>query len=149
MKTLLSGYINVRDLLGYDKVVLTKAALEHIEAWLGKDAQASSDSDGSRDGGVIMNLYEVLIRPVITEKTMIGTDENNTVTFEVDMRANKHLVKDAVEKAFDVDVVGVNIMVMPAKTTRRGSQIRIRKPKWKKAIVALKPGDRIQLFEGV
>jgi large subunit ribosomal protein L23 len=96
-----------------------------------------------------MNLYEVLIRPVITEKTMIETDERNTVTFEVDMRANKHLVKQAVEKAFNVDVVGVNIMVMPAKTTRRGSQIRIRIPKWKKAIVSLKPGDRIQLFEGV
>ena len=52
---------------------------------------------------------------------MIATDEENKVSFEVDMRANKLQVKDAVEKAFDVTVVDVNILVMPAKTSRRGS----------------------------
>jgi len=96
-----------------------------------------------------MHVYEVLKRPVVTEKTMTATDEENRVTFEVDMRANKHLVKEAVEKAFDVHVIDVNVMVMPAKTSRRGTAIRIRHPKWKKAIVTLAPGDRIQLFEGV
>ena len=96
-----------------------------------------------------MHLYEVLKRPLVTEKTMIATDEENKVSFEVDMRANKLLVKDAVEKAFDVTVVDVNILIMPAKTSRRGSAIRIRQPKWKKAVVTLQPGDRIQLFEGV
>ena len=67
-----------------------------------------------------MHLYEVLKRPVVTEKTMIATDENNKVAFEVDMRANKLQVKQAVEKAFDVHVLDVNIVVMPAKTARRG-----------------------------
>ena len=97
-----------------------------------------------------MNLYDVLKRPVVTEKTMIATDELNKITFELDMRANKILVKQAVEKAFDVTVMDVNIMVVPVKTTRRSQKsIRIRHPKWKKAIVTLKPGDRIQMFEGV
>ena len=96
-----------------------------------------------------MHVYEVLKRPVVTEKTMIATDELNKVSFEVDMRANKLMVKQAVEKAFDVSVIDVHVMVMPAKTARRGSSVRIRHPKWKKAVVTLAPGDRIQLFEGV
>ena len=96
-----------------------------------------------------MHIYEVLRRPVVTEKSVIATDENNQFAFEVDSRANKFQVKDAVETAFDVEVERVNIMVMPAKTTRRGSSIRIRKPKWKKAIVTLAPGNSIQIFEGV
>ena len=65
------------------------------------------------------------------------------------MRANKFLVKDAVEAAFDVTVNSVNVMVMPAKTSRRGRRVVIRKPKWKKAVVTLAPGESIQLFEGV
>lgn len=96
-----------------------------------------------------MHVYEILKRPVVTEKTMIATDEQNKVTFEVDMRANKLQVKDAVQTAFKVGVTDVRILVMPAKTTRRGKQIRIRQAKWKKAVVTLAPGDSIQLFEGV
>ncbi len=96
-----------------------------------------------------MHIYDVLRRPVITEKTMYELADDNKFVFEVDMRANKMMVKDAVETAFDVTVQTVNIMVMPPKTTSRGSRIRIRKPKWKKAIVTLVPGDSIALFEGV
>ncbi|RIK54050.1 MAG: 50S ribosomal protein L23 [Chloroflexi bacterium] len=96
-----------------------------------------------------MHLYDVLRRPIITEKTIVGVDETNSYTFEVDMRANKFQIKEAVETAFDVTVTGVNVMVMPAKTTRRGKRVVIRKPKWKKAVVALAPGNSIQLFEGV
>jgi large subunit ribosomal protein L23 len=96
-----------------------------------------------------MHIYDVLLRPVITEKTMDSVDFDNKFVFEVHLRANKMMVKDAVETAFDVTVENVNVMVMPAKTTRRGQQIRIRKPKWKKAIVTLVSGDTIQLFEGV
>jgi large subunit ribosomal protein L23 len=96
-----------------------------------------------------MHLYEVLKRPLVTEKTMTATDEENKVSFEVDMRANKLVVKQAVEKVFDVTVMDVNILIMAAKTSRRGSSIRIRRPKWKKAVVTLRTGDRIQLFEGV
>lgn len=96
-----------------------------------------------------MHIYDVLKRPVITEKTMYELAGENKFVFEVDMRANKLMVKDAVETAFDVTVEQVHVMVMPAKTTSRGSRIRVRKPKWKKAIVTLVPGDTIALFEGV
>lgn len=96
-----------------------------------------------------MHIYEVLKRPVVTEKTMYELQGQRKYAFEVDMRANKLQVKDAVETAFDVTVENVNIMVMPAKTLTRGNRIRTRKPKWKKAVVTLVQGDSIQLFEGV
>jgi large subunit ribosomal protein L23 len=80
---------------------------------------------------------------------MIGADEANKYAFEVNLRANKHQVKDAVETAFKVTVLDVNMSVMPSKSIRRGRRVTIRKPKWKKAIVTLAAGDRIQLFEGV
>lgn len=96
-----------------------------------------------------MHIYDVLRRPLITEKSVIAVDDANKYTFEVDMRANKMLVKEAVETAFGVTVTDVRIAVMPAKTSRRGRKMAIRKSKWKKAIVALAPGDSIQLFEGV
>ena len=89
-----------------------------------------------------MHIYEVLRRPIITEKTMLGTEVGNRYTFEVDMRANKFQVKEAVQVAF-------NVTVMPVKTTRRGKRVNIRKAKWKKAVVALAPGNSIQMFEGV
>lgn len=96
-----------------------------------------------------MHIYDVLKRPIVTEKTVEGTDSHNKYVFEVDMRANKLLVKDAVQNAFDVTVSDVHILVMPVKTARRGRRISIRQPKWKKAIVTLAPGNSIQLFEGV
>lgn len=96
-----------------------------------------------------MHIYEVIKRPVITEKSVIVADEENKYTFEVDMRANKFLVADAVAMAFDVEVEEVHIMVMPAKTRRTRRGIGIRRPKWKKAVVRLSPGESIQLFEGV
>lgn len=94
-----------------------------------------------------MHIYEVLKRPIQTEKSLIKTDEENKYTFEVDMRANKLLVSEAVEETFGVAVQNVRIMVMPAKTRRTRRGIGIRKSKWKKAIVELAPGDTIQLFE--
>lgn len=96
-----------------------------------------------------MHIYDVLKRPIVTEKTVDGVDYQNKYVFEVDMRANKFLVKDAVETAFDVTVDKVHVMVMPVKTARRGRRIAIRKPKWKKAVVTLAPGNNIPLFEGV
>lgn len=96
-----------------------------------------------------MHVYDVLKRPIITEKTMTDADEASKYAFEVDLRANKHQVKEAVEVAFDVTVLDVNIAVMPFKSIRRGRRVTIRKPKWKKAIVTLAAGSRIQLFEGV
>lgn len=96
-----------------------------------------------------MHIYDVLRRPIVTEKSLLTVEDGNRYTFEVDMRANKLLVKEAVELAFDVTVTDVNVVVMPAKTSRRGKRVNIRKGKWKKAVVALAPGDSIQLFEGV
>jgi large subunit ribosomal protein L23 len=65
------------------------------------------------------------------------------------MRANKMQIADAVEVAFNVTVQNVHIMVMPAKTRRTRRGVDIRKPRWKKAVVELIPGQSIQLFEGV
>ncbi len=96
-----------------------------------------------------MHVYDVLKRPIVTEKSVDAVDSANKYVFEVDMRANKFLVKDAVQNAFDVTVNDVHIMVMPVKTARRGRRVSIRKTKWKKAIVTLAPGSNIQLFEGV
>lgn len=96
-----------------------------------------------------MHIYDILVRPVVTEKSVVDVDDFNKYTFEVDMRANKLLVKAAVEKAFDVQVRNVHIMVMPSKTAKRGRRVVIRKPRWKKAIVELASGNSIQLFEGV
>lgn len=96
-----------------------------------------------------MHIYEVLKRPIVTEKSVDNVDFRNKYVFEVDMRANKFLVKDAVQNAFDVEVRDVHILVMPVKTARRGRRVSIRRTKWKKAIVTLAPGNNIQLFEGV
>jgi large subunit ribosomal protein L23 len=96
-----------------------------------------------------MNVYEILKRPISTEKSGILSDYYHQYTFEVDRRANKLQVKAAVEKVFDVDVVSVNIMNMPAKRGRFGRRLVVRKPAWKKAVVTLAPGQEIQFFEGV
>jgi large subunit ribosomal protein L23 len=95
-----------------------------------------------------MHPYEVLKRPLMTEKTSAQSDIENRYTFEVDRRANKLQVKSAVEQAFDVQVVSVNIVNVRGKKRRLGRQVG-RTPDWKKAIVKLAPGQRIQLFEGV
>ena len=95
-----------------------------------------------------MHIYEVIKRPIDTEKTRYQT-EDGKYTFEVDLRTNKHQVKEAVEKIFDVKVLSVNIISMPAKRGRYGRRIVTRKPVWKKAIVTLAPGERIDIFEGV
>lgn len=94
-----------------------------------------------------MQLYEILRRPLVTEKNAI-LQMSGKYAFEVDKRANKVQIKEAVETAFKVTVLGVNVMVMPGKSKRMGKGISIT-PKWKKAIVTLKPGDKIDLFENV
>lgn len=96
-----------------------------------------------------MHIYEVLRRPITTEKSFEQSDSLNQYTFEVDERANKHLVKEAVETAFDVKVIGVRMMTVQAKRKRYGRRLVISKPEWKKAVVTLAQGDRIQFFEGV
>jgi len=94
-----------------------------------------------------MHLYEVLTRPLITEKNST-LQAQNKYAFEVAGGANKPQVKQAVEKAFKVKVNAVNVITVPGKMRRVGRQIVLTKS-WKKAIVTLKPGDKIEIFEGV
>jgi len=94
-----------------------------------------------------VHLYEVLRRPLITEKnTMLQAQ--GKYAFEIAREANKQQIKQAVEKAFKVKVLAVNVMTVPGKTRRVGRQ-QVLTQSWKKAIVTLKPGDKIEFFEGV
>jgi len=92
-----------------------------------------------------MHLYEVLRRPLITEKGSLLQGQNKYV-FEVAKGANKHQVKEAVETAFKVKVSKVNVAVIHGKTRRVGRRQVATSP-WKKAIVTLEPGNKIELFE--
>ncbi|HEY83463.1 MAG TPA: 50S ribosomal protein L23 [Dehalococcoidia bacterium] len=94
-----------------------------------------------------MHLYEVLRRPLVTEKNTILQAQNKYV-FEVAKEATKPQIKQAVEKAFKVKVTEVNVVNVSGKTRRVGRRI-VHTPSWKKAIVTLKPGDKIEFFEGV
>ncbi|OGO00186.1 MAG: 50S ribosomal protein L23 [Chloroflexi bacterium RBG_13_51_52] len=94
-----------------------------------------------------MHLYEVLRRPLITEKNT-ALQVLNKYAFEIADEANKMMVKDAVEKAFKVKVTGVNVVTMRGKSKKMGRRIVHTNP-WKKAIVTLQAGDKIEYFEGV
>ena len=91
---------------------------------------------------------EIIIRPLITEKTSIQKEMFNQVTFEVDRRANRIEVKRAIETIFKVRVAGVKTMQITGKTKQRG-RITGKRRDWKKAIVTLLPGERIDFFDGV
>jgi len=97
-----------------------------------------------------LNPYEIIIRPLVTEKSTALSGANKYI-FEVDIRANKPQIKNAVEKAFNVHVTGVNVMVMKGKPA--GGRMMRRKTShksdWKKAVVTLVAEDKIELFEGV
>lgn len=97
------------------------------------------------------NFYEVLRRPIITEKSSYQSGKLNQVAFEVSKDATKAMVKQAVETVFDVKVVRVNVMVMPAKRKMAGMSRRLvnRRRTYKKAIITLAPGESIDVFEGV
>ncbi|MAT43940.1 MAG: 50S ribosomal protein L23 [Anaerolineaceae bacterium] len=97
------------------------------------------------------SIYEVLRRPLVTEKTNYQVSKLHQYVFEVSRDANRSLVKDAVETIFDVTVLRVNIINVPAKRTRRARSRRmaVRNPAYKKAIVTLAPQDTIEIFEGV
>jgi large subunit ribosomal protein L23 len=95
-----------------------------------------------------MTSYDIIKRPVVTEKTNIQKELANQLTFEVDRRANRIEIKKAVEAIFKVRVSAVRTMQVTGKLTRRGRVLGKRRD-WKKAIVRLRPGDRIDFFEGV
>ena len=95
-----------------------------------------------------MDPHQVIIRPVISEKSYNLIEMEGQYTFEVDRRANKNQVKNAVEGAFDVRVQRVNTVNVKSKPKRQG-MTRGRTASWKKAVVKLAEGDRIEMFEGV
>jgi large subunit ribosomal protein L23 len=94
-----------------------------------------------------MSHSDIIKRPLITEKATLLREIKNAVAFEVDRRANKKQIQDAVEKLFKVKVVDVRTINIPGKPKRRGLVVG-RRPGWKKAIVTLRQGDRIEIFEG-
>ncbi len=95
-----------------------------------------------------MIAQEIIKRPLITEKTSIQKEMYNQLTFEVDRRANRIEIKRAIEDIFNVKVADVKTMQITGKTKRRGRIVGKRRD-WKKAIVTLLPGERIDFFEGV
>ena len=95
-----------------------------------------------------MIQYDIIIRPVVTEKTSIQKEDFNQVSFEVDRRANRVEIRRAIEQIFKVRVADVKTMQVKGKVKRRGRIVGKRKD-WKKAIVKLMPGERIDFFEGV
>lgn len=90
----------------------------------------------------------ILRRPVLTEKSTTLKQERNQVIFEVDRKATKPQIKLVIEKIFKVKVLAVNTMINHGKI-RRGRKALMKKPNWKKAIVTLREGDKIEVFEGV
>ena len=94
-----------------------------------------------------MIYYDIIRRPVITEKTSIQKEVSNQFTFEVDRMANRVEIRKAVESIFNVKVAGVRTLQVKGKTKRRGWIVGKRRD-WKKAIVTLMPGERIDFFEG-
>ena len=95
-----------------------------------------------------MDPHQIIIRPVISEKSYNLIETEGQYTFHVDRRANKNQIKRAVESAFDVRVSKVNTVNVKSKPKRQGLT-RGRTASWKKAVVTLAAGDRIELFEGV
>lgn len=96
-------------------------------------------------------IYDVLVRPLITEKSSYQSSSLNQYSFVVADKATKTMVKDAVETLFDVNVVRVNIVNAPAKRGRRARSRRllVRRPSYKKAIITLAAGESLEMFEGV
>jgi large subunit ribosomal protein L23 len=95
-----------------------------------------------------MEIYQIIKRPLITEKSTLAREESSKYLFEVDRRANKIEIGQAVEKLFKVKVLEVRVMNVQGKSKRVGKHIG-RTQDWKKAIVKLVPGNKIEIFEGV
>lgn len=94
-----------------------------------------------------MHLYEVLHRPLITEKATSLKDKDK-YAFEVGGKATESQIREAVERAFKVKVTKVNVMTVPGKARRFGKR-QVTSAPWKKAVVTLAPGHKISFFEGV
>ncbi|MEK6588413.1 MAG: 50S ribosomal protein L23 [Chloroflexota bacterium] len=96
-------------------------------------------------------VYDVLRRPIVTEKSNYQSSTLGQYVFEVASKANKAEIKEAIEALFDVNVVRVNVINSPPKRTRRlrNRRLLVRRRSYKKAVVTLAAGQRIDMFEGV
>ena len=95
------------------------------------------------------DIYQIIKRPIITEKSNQLNEELNQVVFEVDWKATKPEIKEAVEKIFNVKVEKVRTMRIPGKRRRWGRKMVQRQSAWKKAIVTLKEGYKIDFYEEI
>lgn len=95
-----------------------------------------------------MKEFEILKKPLVTEKSTLQKELDNKITLEVDKRANRVEIKEAVERSFNIRVVNVRTMQVKGKKKQRG-RIAGKRKDWKKAIVKLAPGQKIDFFEGV
>ena len=93
-----------------------------------------------------MDVRQILLAPVVSEKSY-SLIEDDKYSFRVHPRAHKTQIRQAVEELFDVTVVGVNVVNVRSKPKRRGFS-KGTKPGWKKAVVQVQAGDRIDIFEG-
>lgn len=91
------------------------------------------------------NPHDIIIKPIETEKSLMEVERNNCYTFKVDVKANKTEIRRAIEELFDVDVVSVNTIRMRGKLTRMG-RFEGKKSDWKKAMVTIKPDQKIDIF---
>jgi large subunit ribosomal protein L23 len=94
-----------------------------------------------------MNSYRIIRRPLVTEKSTLSKENNNQLVFEVVPRANKVEIRRAIESIFNVHVLKVHTIQMKGKRKRVG-RMTGRRRNWKKAIVTLRSGERIEFFEG-
>ena len=95
-----------------------------------------------------MDVYKIVKKPLVTEKGTVMLSEGNRVTFKVHLDANKIEIREAVQKIFSVTVLQVNTQIVRGKRKRFGKAMGQTKS-WKKAMVQLKEGDKIEIFEGV
>lgn len=95
-----------------------------------------------------MHLEQVLVKPLLTEKSSVETDKTNSYVFEVQRKANKNQIKQAVEQLFDVKVVKVNTAVMPGKERRFGKFLK-KTQSFKKAYIQIQQGQKLELFKGI
>lgn len=95
-----------------------------------------------------MYVEQVLVKPLLTEKSSVMTEETNRYSFKVLRKANKYQVKEAIEKMFDVKVVDVKTIVVPGKVKRSGKSLK-KTSSWKKAYVKIAEGQKLELFKGI
>jgi large subunit ribosomal protein L23 len=95
-----------------------------------------------------MNAQQVVIKPLVTERSMVMRDDENKYAFQVHLRATKPQIRKAVEELFEVRVVAVSTMNVLGKTKRLGRSVG-RRSNWKKAIVTVAEGQKIEIYDAV